>query len=72
MKTRSVRLKEEYAAALEEFANMIPGFSITGGVNRAVELWLEVEGPVYRDAFDGKLRKLRSARQPVASNEMTQ
>ena len=63
MKTVSVRIKAEQAKRLHEIAETIPGFSINGAVQRAMDLWLEVEGPVYLEAFDEARRKLE--RQPV-------
>jgi hypothetical protein len=65
VKTTSVRIKAEQAHRLHEIADNIPGFSINGAVQRAVELWLEVEGPVYLEAFDGARKKLIQQRQPV-------
>jgi hypothetical protein len=62
-KTVSVRIKAEQAAGLREIAEHVPGSSINAVVQRAVEQWLAIEGPVYLDAF----KKVRETleRQPV-------
>jgi predicted transcriptional regulator len=69
MKTETVRIKEEQARRLQVFADMIPGSSISVIVQRAVEQWLDVEGPVYLAAFKEARAKVqeRQAVRPVAS-----
>lgn len=62
MKTSSVRIKESQVKAIQEIAATVPGFSLNGVVQRAVDIWLEVEGPVYKEAFEEAKSKLR---QPV-------
>lgn len=63
-KTRSVRLKADQLARLREIAEYIPGSSINALVQRAVEQWLEIEGPVYLEAFQSA-RETLGERQPV-------
>jgi hypothetical protein len=69
LKTVSVRIKAEQAKRLQEMAHHIPGFSVDGAVKRAVDLWLEVEGPVYEEAFKEARRKLQEKRQVVVINQ---
>ena len=66
MKTVSVRIKSEQAKRIQELAEHIPGFSVDGAVKRAVDLWLEVEAPVYLEAITEARIKLKRERQPVA------
>jgi len=66
MKTVSVRIKAEQARRLQEIGERIPGFSVNGAVQRATDLWLEIEGPVYLEAFEEARRKLKAERQAVA------
>lgn len=53
MKTVSVRIGERQAEKLREVADQMPGSSMNGMVQRAVDLWLEIEGPVYLEALQG-------------------
>lgn len=62
--SESVRIKTVQAKRLREIANFIPGSSINAIVQRAVEQWLDVEGPVYLEAFRQVKENLK--RQPVA------
>lgn len=67
MKTVSVRIEEKQAKKLHEVADQIAGCSLNGMVQRAVDLWLEIEGPVYVAALQEARKKLaRKERQPVA------
>jgi hypothetical protein len=50
-KNVSVRIKAEQARRLREIAEFVPGSSINALVQRAVQQWLEIEGPVYLEAF---------------------
>lgn len=64
MKTVSVRIGKDQAIRLHEIVDRIPGGSINGVVQRAVEQWLEIEGPVYLAAFreaQGKLAQTKKA-----------
>lgn len=64
MKTVSVRIGADQAIRLREIVDRIPGGSINGVVQRAVEQWLEIEGPVYLEALreaHGKLAQSREA-----------
>jgi hypothetical protein len=72
MKTVSVRIKAEQAKRLREIAECMPGFSVNGAVQRAMDLWLEIEGPVYKEAFEEAQRKLRQERQPVVMDRRFQ
>lgn len=66
MKTVSVRIEIKQANKLHEVADQIAGCSINGMVQRAVDLWLEIEGPVYLAALSDARKKLRQMeRQPV-------
>lgn len=68
MKTVSVRIKSDQARQFREIASNIPGSSINALAQRAAELWLAIEGPVYIDAFKEAREKLeRRERQPVRS-----
>jgi hypothetical protein len=58
MKTVSVRIEGGQFAELGEIAKSFPGASVNGLVQRAVELWLEVEGPVYQSVFKEAKAKL--------------
>lgn len=68
MKTVSVRIAEGQAKKLHDVADLAVGSSINAIVQRAVDLWLETEYPVYvvalRDARD-KLRKRQPVREAV-------
>jgi hypothetical protein len=63
MKTVSVRIKAEQAEKLREIAGFVPGSGINAIVQRAVAQWLEIEGPVYVEAFKRVQDTLK--RQPV-------
>lgn len=63
-KTVSVRIKADQLARLREIAEYVPGSSINALVQRAVEQWLEIEGPVYLEAFQS-VRETLGERQPV-------
>lgn len=65
MKTVSVRIGEKQAKRLHEVSDLIVGGSINGMVQRAVDLWLEVEGPVYLAALKQAQHKLGDKRQAV-------
>lgn len=62
--TVSVRIKKQNEKRAREIANFIPGCSISAIVDRALEQWLDVEGPVYIEAFRQVKENLK--RQPVA------
>ena len=66
-KSVTVRIKAEQSARLREIAEHVPGSSINSMVQRAVEQWLEIEGPVYLAAFKEVQRKLNKERQAVVS-----
>jgi hypothetical protein len=66
VKTVSVRITEEQHEQLREIAELVPGGSVNGFVQRGVELLLEVEGPVYRE-HGQRLRAALTERQPVRS-----
>ena len=58
MKTVSVRIGAEQAKKLHEVADQMSGCSLNGLVQRAVDLYLEVEAPVYLAAFKEARAKL--------------
>lgn len=58
VKTVSVRIEEEQARRLQEIAAGFPGSSINGLVRRGVELFLEIEAPVYEAAIREARQKL--------------
>jgi hypothetical protein len=62
VKTALVRIRVDQETQLRDILQDFP-VTITSVVQRALDLWLEVEGPVYRDA----LRKMKDnlKRQPV-------
>jgi hypothetical protein len=59
----SVRITAEQAKRLREIAGFVPGSSINALAQRGVQLFLNIEAPVYLDAF----KKVRETieRQPV-------
>lgn len=63
-KTVSVRIKAEQMKKLREIADKFPVISINAVVQRAVDQWLEIEGPVYLE----HARKIKEnlKRQPVS------
>jgi hypothetical protein len=63
----SVRIKPEQARRLREITGHIPGSSINAVVQRAVQQWLEIEGPVYLEAFKQVKQRLNKERQAVAA-----
>lgn len=65
MKTVSVRIGEKQAKRLQEISDLIIGGSINGMVQRSVDLWLEVEGPVYLAHLKQAQHELGDKRQAV-------
>lgn len=65
MKTVSVRIGEKQAKRLQEISDLEIGGSINGKVQRAVDLWLEVEGPVYLAHLKKMQQELVDKRQAV-------
>lgn len=59
MKTVSVRIREDQARKLNEIADPAMGRSINAFVKRAVDLWLEIEGPTYREIKELRERRAR-------------
>lgn len=67
MKTVSVRISEGQAKNLREGADLMGTTSINGLVQRAVDLWLAIEGEVYRETLQEARTRIRSGdRRPVA------
>lgn len=67
VKTVSVRIKAEQAAQLQEVVSAFPGGSLNGIVQRAVDLLLEIEVPVYAAKLKEARQKLRKDRQAVSA-----
>lgn len=65
MKTVSVRIGEGQAKKLHEVADLAVGSSINGLVQRALDLWIEVEYPVYLSDLKATRDKLKKIRQAV-------
>lgn len=65
MKTVSVRITDSQTKRLREVVGVIPGSSINGLAQRAIEQWLEIEAPVYLAAYRDAREKLGPERQPV-------
>jgi hypothetical protein len=63
----TVRIRANQATRLREITDYVPGSSINGWVQRAVEQLLEIEGPVYLAALREVHQKLSSKRQAVIS-----
>lgn len=51
MKTVQVRISAEQDKQLREIADRVPGANVSGLAQRAIDLWLEIEGPVYMEAY---------------------
>lgn len=66
-KSITVRIKADQASRLREITEHVPGSSLNALVQRAVEQWLEIEGPVYLAAFKEVHRKLSKERQAVVT-----
>jgi hypothetical protein len=58
VKTVSVRISAEQAKQLQSIATDVPGMSLNLMVQRGVDLFLEIEGPVHL----AKARELRNLR----------
>lgn len=67
VKSASVRIEAEQVARLREIVDYVPGSSINTLARRAVDLWLEVEGAVYLDAFKKVKLNLVKKRQAVTT-----
>ena len=65
MKTTSVRIRQEQKERCRKIADYIPGGRVDTIVQRAVDLWLETEGPVYEEAFQRAQEKLERKGQGV-------
>lgn len=61
MKTVSIRIPEEKAKRLQEVVGFLPGKnnSINGLAERGVDLFLELEAPVWEAAFREAQKKLK-------------
>lgn len=66
-KSVSVRIGTDQSERLHEIAEYVPGSSINALVQRAVDQWLEIEGPVYLDAFKKVKLNLVKKRQAVVT-----
>jgi hypothetical protein len=65
---QSARIRADQVARLREIAEHVPGSSINRLVQKAVDQWLEIEGPVYLAAFKEVQRQLGSKRQAVSGH----
>ena len=63
--SEQVRIDDEQVRRLKKVSDMIPGGKIHPLVRRAVELWLEVEAPVY-------IAKFEEARKEIAAMQKRQ
>ncbi len=64
-KTVPVRIKAAQARRLREIVDQFPGGSVSGVVQRAVDLWLEKEGPVYLAALKEARGRVAQAKEAI-------
>jgi len=69
MKSLVVRISENQANKLNDVASQFPGITVSALVHKSIDLWLEIEGPVYEAALKEARSKIerQKIRQPVAS-----
>lgn len=49
VKTEPVRIRADQASRLREIEELLPGGTVSGAVQRAVDLWFIAEWPVYQE-----------------------